>query len=214
MYLLPSFPKPIAMLFFIQLLHCNFSYTLISNLWVGKVVMSFNVSNNWSPFSGPGHNVVKVELVKLGNLRIVNTPSQVQLRENIPFKVKWSSTTPVNYHNICPTIISELGINYPVWLFLREHGLESLEPHSLAEINSGHIWYCTSSQSILVCYVGVSRINIKGHDTDYNVRIQTNFKNIEITSYTEMYLHLFTKKKKSPISATNLKKTKSDNYSK
>lgn len=54
--------------------------------------------------------------------------------------------------------------------------------------------YCTSSQSILVCYVGVSHINIQGHDKDYNVRIKTNFKNIKITTYTEMYLHVFTKK--------------------
>lgn len=39
--------------------------------------------------------------------------------------------------------------------------------------------------------IGVSTINIQGYDTDHSVCIQTNFRNIKITSYPKMDFYNF-----------------------
>lgn len=76
-----------------------------------------------------------------------------------------------------------------VWRDKRKHGTFSgsnkLQVHLVIVLCPAAPWCAVT---------GVSGINIQGYDTDCSGCIQTNFKNIKITSYTAMYLYMFSKK--------------------
>lgn len=88
---------------------------------IAKVVMSF--TQYLQRLSGQWPNAAMVELVKLGDRRILSISSKAKVKENSLLRAKWSSATHLSYHNTYPRIISNTRINHLVRLCFREYGL-------------------------------------------------------------------------------------------